>query len=123
MHGVGGKGSLVLGELCQRAGIMPCVLVVCDLEYKSFIEWVELHKPPELSVINTGQDINWLVSHSNMLFRRTVNVRRSGFILFSTGDRKNITKSRISICCFLEGAGLMEIMSAGGITFIPMLRV
>ncbi len=64
----GGKDSLVLGELCQRAGIMPCVLVVCNLEYKAFIEWVEAHKPPELSVINTGQDLNWLVSHSNMLF-------------------------------------------------------
>lgn len=64
----GGKDSLVLGELCQRAGIMPCVLIVCNLEYKAFMEWVEVHKPPELSVINTGQDINWLASHPNMLF-------------------------------------------------------
>ncbi len=64
----GGKDSLVLGELCQRVGMMPCVLVVCNLEYKAFMEWVEVHKPPELSVINTGQDINWLVSHPNMLF-------------------------------------------------------
>lgn len=64
----GGKDSLVLGEICQRAEIIPCVLVICDLEYKAFIEWAESHKPPELSVINTGQNIKWLVAHMNMLF-------------------------------------------------------
>lgn len=64
----GGKDSLVLGEICQRAGITPCVLVICNLEYKAFIEWVEQHKPPELSVINTGQDMKWLVAHPHMLF-------------------------------------------------------
>ncbi len=64
----GGKDSLVLGELCQRAGITPCVLVISNLEYKAFIEWVERHKPPELSVINTGQDMKWLSAHQQMLF-------------------------------------------------------
>ncbi len=64
----GGKDSLVLGEICRQAGITPCVLVICNLEYKAFTEWVEGHKPPELSVINTGQDIKWLASHQNMLF-------------------------------------------------------
>lgn len=64
----GGKDSLVLGELCQRAGIAPCVLVISNLEYKAFTEWVERHKPPELSIINTGQDIKWLANHLQMLF-------------------------------------------------------
>lgn len=64
----GGKDSLVLGEICQRAGITPCVLVICNLEYQAFIEWVEAHKPQELSVINTGQDIKWLAGHLQMLF-------------------------------------------------------
>lgn len=64
----GGKDSLVLGEICRRAGITPCVLVICNLEYKAFIEWVEGHKPPELAVINTGQDIKWLAAHLQMLF-------------------------------------------------------
>lgn len=64
----GGKDSLVLGEICQRAGITPCVLVICNLEYKAFTEWVEGHKPPELSIINTGQDMKWLTGHLNMLF-------------------------------------------------------
>lgn len=66
----GGKDSLVLGELCQRAGITSCVLVICNLEYKAFTEWVECHKPPELSVINTGQDMKWLTAHPNMIFPR-----------------------------------------------------
>lgn len=64
----GGKDSLVLGEICRQAGIIPCVLVVCDLEYDVFMEWVKWHKPPELSIINTGQDIKWLAAHPNMLF-------------------------------------------------------
>lgn len=63
-----GKDSLVLGEICQQAGITPCVLVICNLEYKAFIEWVDEHKPPELSIINTGQDIKWLANHLQMLF-------------------------------------------------------
>lgn len=64
----GGKDSLVLGDLCRMSGIMPCVLVICDLEYKAFIEWVEAKKPPKLSIINTGQDMEWLVAHPQMLF-------------------------------------------------------
>ena len=64
----GGKDSLVLSEICQRAGITPCVLVICNLEYKAFTEWVEEHKPPGLSIINTGQDIKWLADHLQMLF-------------------------------------------------------
>ncbi len=64
----GGKDSLVLGEICRMAGIAPCVLVICNLEYKAFIEWVKAHKPPELEIINTGQDMKWLASHPQMLF-------------------------------------------------------
>lgn len=64
----GGKDSLVLGEICQKAGISSCVLVICNLEYKAFIEWVEAHRPPELSIINTGQDMKWLANHQQMLF-------------------------------------------------------
>lgn len=64
----GGKDSLVLGEICRMAGISPCVLVICNLEYKAFMEWVGAHKPPGLSIINTGQDMEWLAGHPHMLF-------------------------------------------------------
>ena len=63
-----GKDSLVLEKICEAAGIKACVLVICDLEYPAFINWVEAHKPPELTVINTGQDIKWLAAHPQMLF-------------------------------------------------------
>ena len=63
-----GKDSLVLEKISQAAGIKACVLVICDLEYPAFINWVEAHKPPELAVINTGQDIKWLAAHPQMLF-------------------------------------------------------
>lgn len=64
----GGKDSLVLGDIARKAGIIPCVLVISNLEYQAFTEWVEAHKPPELTIINTGQDMKWLAEHQEMLF-------------------------------------------------------
>lgn len=63
-----GKDSLVLGQICRMAGINACVLVVCNLEYPAFLKWVEGNKPPELEIINTGQDLRWLSNHPHMLF-------------------------------------------------------
>lgn len=64
----GGKDSIVLGAICEMAGIKDCVLVVCDLEYKDFMEWVERNKPEKLVIENTGQNLEWLAAHPNMLF-------------------------------------------------------
>lgn len=64
----GGKDSLVLGEICQTAGIAECMLAVCDLEYPAFMTWTEEHKPAGLEVINTGQNLEWLKKHPEMLF-------------------------------------------------------
>jgi 3'-phosphoadenosine 5'-phosphosulfate sulfotransferase (PAPS reductase)/FAD synthetase len=74
-----GKDSLVLEKICGMAGIKACVLVVCNLEYKAFVEWVEAHKPPELSIINTGQDMKWLASHQQMLFPQNSNLAAQWF--------------------------------------------
>lgn len=64
----GGKDSLVLGRLCEMAGIKDCVLVVSDLEYPAFVSWVEQNKPERLEIVNTHQDIKWLSEHEHMLF-------------------------------------------------------
>lgn len=64
----GGKDSLVLGDICKRVGITSCVLVISNLEYETFIEWVKAHKPSGLAIINTGQDMKWLAAHPQMLF-------------------------------------------------------
>lgn len=64
----GGKDSLVLERLCYMTDINACVLVICNLEYKAFLQWAEEHKPSELEIINTGQDMKWLAAHPGMLF-------------------------------------------------------
>ena len=52
-----GKDSLVLGEICEKAGIDQSVLVRCNLEYPAFIAWIEQNKPSGLEIVNTGQAI------------------------------------------------------------------
>lgn len=64
----GGKDSLVLGAICEMAGISNSVIGVCDLEYRDFIQWIDNNKPQNCTVINTGQNIDWLKAHPNMLF-------------------------------------------------------
>lgn len=66
----GGKDSLVLAEVCKMAGITDCMLAVCDLEYPAFIDWIKEHKPDGLEMINTGQGMEWLKKHPEMLFPR-----------------------------------------------------
>lgn len=63
-----GKDSLVLEQICYMAGINSGVLVISNLEYRAFLEWVEAHKPAELEIINTAQDLKWLSEHQQMLF-------------------------------------------------------
>ena len=64
----GGKDSIVLGTICEMAGITDCLIGVCDLEYPAFMKWVEENKPAGCEVINTHQDLEWLAKHPNMLF-------------------------------------------------------
>lgn len=63
-----GKDSIVLGKLCEAAGVTDCMIGVCDLEYPAFAAWIEEHKPAGCEVINTHQDIDWLAKHQEMLF-------------------------------------------------------
>lgn len=63
-----GKDSIVLGNLCEQAGITDCVLVVSKMEYPAFLDWVEGNKPSGLEIVNTGQDLEWLQKHPEMLF-------------------------------------------------------
>lgn len=47
---------------------MVFMLVACNLEYPAFIAWIEQNKPSDLEIINTGQDMEWLKKHPDMLF-------------------------------------------------------
>lgn len=66
----GGKDSIVLGKLCELAGVKDCMIGVCDLEYPAFMTWIQKHKPKKCEVINTHQDLDWLAQHPEMLFPR-----------------------------------------------------
>lgn len=64
----GGKDSIVLGHICEKAGIHDCMIGVCDLEYPEFMKWIEENKPKKCEIINTKQGIDWLMEHQKMLF-------------------------------------------------------
>lgn len=64
----GGKDSIVLGKLCEAAGVKDCMIGVCDLEYPAFLAWIRKHKPKGCEIINTHQDMAWLSNHTEMLF-------------------------------------------------------
>lgn len=75
----GGKDSLVLEKICMMAGITECVLVICNMEYKAFLQWVTDNMPEGLEVIDTGQDLKWLVDHPHMLFPQNSNIAAQWF--------------------------------------------
>lgn len=75
----GGKDSIALGGVCRLAGIHPCVLAMTHLEYPAMLRWITDNMPDELTVINTGQDLNWLASHLDMLFPQTAEPARRWF--------------------------------------------
>ena len=77
----GGKDSLALQYIyiCEQAGINHCVLGRTDLEYPAFLHWMEQHRPAGLSVINTGQDLDWLAAHPHMLFPQDSNTAAKWF--------------------------------------------
>ena len=63
-----GKDSIVLGHICEAAGVTASMMGICDLEYPAFMAWVEANKPAGCEVINTHQDLDWLAKHPEMLF-------------------------------------------------------
>ena len=62
----GGKDSIVLGKLCEAAGVVDSMIGVCDLEYPAFAAWIEANKPESCEVINTHQGLDWLARHPEM---------------------------------------------------------
>jgi hypothetical protein len=67
----GGKDSLALAHCAQLAGIKESLLVISDLEYPAFLQWVTDQMPDGLTVLSTGQDLPWLAAHPDALFPPT----------------------------------------------------
>ena len=55
----GGKDSLVLADLCQRAGIMQCALFLTKLEFPAFESWLLEHKPDGCEVLRFDFDLDY----------------------------------------------------------------
>ncbi len=64
----GGKDSIVLSDICTKAGITDSVCGICELEYPEFLKWIYDNMPANCTIINTGQNIVWLSKHLDMLF-------------------------------------------------------
>lgn len=75
----GGKDSIALEYVMREAGIADCVMGICNLEYPAFLRWVTAHMPLGLEVVNTGQDLDWLAAHPDMLFPKSAVVAAKWF--------------------------------------------
>ena len=64
----GGKDSIVLADVCKKAGIEESMFAHTELEYPAFFKWCNEHKPEGCETINIGYDLDWIIEHPNMLF-------------------------------------------------------
>lgn len=94
----GGKDSIVLGHICEQAGISKSLIGVCNLEYPAFMKWIEENKPKNCQIINTGQDIKWLSTHQRMLFPEKSDIAARWFsIVQHSAQRKYCIENDIDI--------------------------
>ena len=94
----GGKDSIVLGHICERAGITDCMIGLCSLEYPAFQKWIYENKPANCDIIITGQDIEWLKTHLNMLFPQDSGTAARWFSAVQhTAQRKYFKNNNINI--------------------------
>ena len=66
----GGKDSIVLGKLCETAGLKRGYFAYSDLDYPEFVEWCAEHKPKGVEMMHTGYDLDWLAEHQELIFAR-----------------------------------------------------
>lgn len=63
-----GKDSIVLADLCSKAGVHTGYFAYCDLDYPAFVEWVTANKPTGVQMMHTGIGLDWLSDHQNLIF-------------------------------------------------------
>lgn len=64
----GGKDSICLLSLANIAGIKDSMFAMCNVEYPAFLQWVTDHMPENVTVINTGLDLEWVKQDEKRLF-------------------------------------------------------
>lgn len=74
-----GKDSIVLGKICELAGIKDCMIGLSKLEYPAFTRWVCKNQPENLQILRVGPDIEWLKKHPEMLFPKDAKTAATWF--------------------------------------------
>jgi len=76
----GGKDSIALQAVAERAGITDCVFgMTKGLEYPAWLQWVTDHMPHGLTVLRNDWDMAWLADRQDMLFPRDSTVAGKWF--------------------------------------------
>lgn len=93
----GGKDSIALGWLMEQAGIHDSLLVISDLEYPSFLNWVEENRPDHLTIANTGQNHEYLRKNPHMLFPHGERASRWFTIVQHRGQRDYFRANNVDL--------------------------
>lgn len=64
----GGKDSIVLADLCAKAGVNEGYFAYCDLDYPEFVKWCSDNKPDGVTMMHTGYGLEWLSHHQELIF-------------------------------------------------------
>lgn len=66
----GGKDSLVISDICQKAGIENCRCFITNLEFPTWLEFLKANAPTNCEFINVGFDLDFIVNHQELLFAK-----------------------------------------------------
>lgn len=64
----GGKDSLVIADLCKKAGLTKSYCIVTGLEYPQWLNFMLDNKPPNCEIFDAGYDLDFIANHSELLF-------------------------------------------------------
>lgn len=95
----GGKDSIVLADICQKAGINQGVFGRCNLEYSEFISWAMENKPNSVKVYNSGQDLKWLAEHQQFLFPQGKNLSQWYHLVQHACENRYYKDNNLDIIC------------------------
>lgn len=70
----GGKDSIVLADLCDKADIHVGVMSITEMEYPAFNKWLEVNCPNGVHLVSTKQNLDWLAKHQDRFLPRKEDV-------------------------------------------------
>lgn len=111
----GGKDSLALQVVCERAGINKCVLCTASKPgYSNFVDWCKANAPHGLTIVdNEKLDIQYVAKHPEMLFPQNSKYAAQWFhILQHRGQAIYFKEQRLDIICL--GRRLQDGNHVGG---------